>query len=338
MAIVKGDLLSGSEKLARCELLAAGFYGWFISNQAATDDFGRGRLAPAGLWAKVFEKRIDRGLVDVTPALIAAWFAEWERVGLVRVYLWSGEVWFEWVKFQGVAPTKQRYHRAPEPPWSSHVCVYRCQRSAKKYPKLLMAVECTTADAFGSRTADALGTYSVPSVFRSPPSSVPLRPLQTDLRTTAPGPRETDAGPGPKASEADEAENDLPGPPPPTPTNGNGATTTTQTSKARHKHPEDPWPTGEAIADYEARNGAGSAPGGEIAGQLTPLVRGQARAAGLTACVAWATLVRPSWRAYWGLEPGAPATHPNPSAADFRKHFGARGSASAERWSFIRSE
>lgn len=303
--------------------MAAGFYSWFISNQAATDDFGRGRLAPASLWAKVFEKRIDRGMTDVTPQLVAVWFGEWERVGLVRLYLWGGEAWFEWVNFQGVPPTKQRYHRAPEPPWGSHECSHRCQRSAKKFSKLLKSESCTTAAVLGSRTATALGTYSV---FRSPSSSVPLSssvpplPLQTD--TTAPrGALEGALGP----------DGDLfPGPPtepdPRPPVDPGGKT---RRPHRKHRNPDDPWPTGEAIADYEACNGAGSAPGGEIAGQLDVLVRAQADVHGTTAAGAWEQIVRPRWRAYWGLEvgPHPRADHPSPSAADFRKHFAGRRQA-----------
>jgi hypothetical protein len=318
VAIVKGDRLSASEKLATCELMAAGFYSWFISNQAVTDDFGRGRLAPATLWAKVFEKRIDRGLSDVTPGMVLSWFSEWERVGLVRVYVCGDEVWFEWVKFQGVPPTKQRYHRAPEPPWSAHACVHRCQRSGKKFPQTLRAVASTTADAFGSRTAAALGPYSVPSVFRSPsspPSSVPPLPLQTDYGLHLAPPN--DGG----AETGEFGALDLPPdtePEPPKPRTGRKAST-------KHRNPDDPWPTSEALADYEARNGAGSAPRAEVAGQLDGLVRAQAQAHGVKAGDAWTTYVRPAWRAYWGLDgKAATCTNQTPSAADFRKHFGAR--------------
>jgi hypothetical protein len=318
VAIVKGDLLSGSTKLATCELLAAGFYSWFISNQAATDDFGRGRLAPASLWAKVFEKRIDSGMTDVTPALIVDWFAEWERVGLVKLYHWGGEVWFEWVKFQGVAPTKQRYHRAPEPPGSNHTCSHRCSRSGKKFSKVLIPEPCTTADVFGSRESTGLGTYSVPSVFRSPPSptsSVPLLPLQT-TDTGAATPERGAAGP--------ESASELDLPPEPDPTSGNG-----HRPRQRRATKADPWPIDEALADYDAHNGAGAAPRGEIAGQLTPLVRAQAQAAGRSSAEAWAAIVRPRWRAYWGLDGGTPTDHPSPSAADFRKHFAGRGNGKA---------
>lgn len=315
MAIVKGDRLSASEKLATCELLAAGFYSWFISNQGVTDDFGRGRLAPAGLWSKVFEKRIDRGMTDVTPALIADWFAEWERVGLVRVYMWGGEAWFEWVNFQGVPPTKQRYHRAPASPWNAHTCAHRCSRSAKKFPQVFKAEPSTTADVFGSRdgsrtvakSGTELGSYSVPSVFRSPPSSVPLLPLQNGLRTTAPADRQTDAVAG---LVPDDADLDLPDPPGPT------RTRPVEKRKA-HKNPGDPWPSGEAVADYESRFGEGSASKpGRITGAIDPLVRAQALTRGLRAAETWSTIVRHAWRRYL-----RETTHPKPNPQDFVDTF-----------------
>lgn len=132
MGIVKGDKLSESDKLAQCSLLAAGYYTWFMTSEQ-TDDFGRGRLHPAILWSKVFAKRIEAGRTDVTVARVAGWFREYEEVGLIRVYECDGSTWFEWVKWHPKAPSKRRYHRAPEPPDSSHTHSTLCSQSGSRW-------------------------------------------------------------------------------------------------------------------------------------------------------------------------------------------------------------
>jgi len=64
------------------------------------------------------------------------------------------------------------------------------------------------------------------------------------------------------------------------------------------------WST-EACDDWNARYGAGSAPGSEIGANLKPLIGKHG----------W-DVVRRAWRRYlWE------STHPTPSASDFRKHF-----------------
>lgn len=106
--------------------------------------------------------------------------------------------------------------------------------------------------------------------------------------------------------------------------NGSAAAPATAPPPLRLTPPSEPKPakrggwTSEACDDWNARYGAGSAPGGKIAGGLSPLVKAQG----------WER-VRPAWRRYL-----AETTHPSPSAQDFASHFGdwrTRGQPEPER-------
>lgn len=170
MGVIKGDLLSESDKLAECSLVAAGFYSLFLANSEITDDFGRFRLLPELLLAKAFAKRLDRGKRDVTAKRIMEWFGEYERVGLIRTWKHDGSTWAEWTNWQAKPPSKRRFHRAPEPPWSDHEHSTTCSQSGSRWA----AVRQTN----GSRTA-AGGAPSPCSpcspVVETPPSP-PSRP------------------------------------------------------------------------------------------------------------------------------------------------------------------
>ncbi|HEX6038882.1 hypothetical protein [Longimicrobium sp.] len=82
------------------------------------------------------------------------------------------------------------------------------------------------------------------------------------------------------------------------------------------KKPRAPSVQAEAVQDYEQRFGAGSAPGGRIAGVMTRLVEHQAAARSEEPYPCWSGWVRPAWRRYL-----AETTHPAPNVNDFAQHF-----------------
>lgn len=126
MAIVKGDRLPESEKLAKCSLLAAAFYPWFLGARFV-DDFGRFRLLVPVIWATLFHRRPDVKLRHVQ-----GWFGEYVKVGLLQIYEGPDGQLAEWSNWMGMPTSKQRFHRQPEPPWSTHVCSTRCENSRNR--------------------------------------------------------------------------------------------------------------------------------------------------------------------------------------------------------------
>lgn len=324
MAVVKGDKLAGSDKLARCEYTAALAYAWFISNQGVTDDFGRGRLAPHSLWTKVFEKRIEAGVLDITPEMIRGWFDEYHRVGLIRVYRTGGtagsggERWFEWVNFQGVPPSHRRFHRAPEPPWSAHEHAHRCSRSSNKFSNVVSNEEVAT-QAVSKPLASRCPSTSSSVLLSSSPSSVPLSssvPLRPNGTDTDYGLTEHAANGAACPGQADLDLADL-------------DDALTALAKAKRKKPHtngnghhQTWPTAQAIDDWHERYGAGSGHPKAIVSHIHKLVTAQAKAKGITPAEAWSDVVRPAWRRYLGLDGKAGTTHPSPGPAEFSAHFG----------------
>jgi hypothetical protein len=140
MGVIKGDRLAASDKLSQLSPLAAGHYSLFLSNSRITDDFGRFHLFYHRIWVEAFARRLElaqlgRTVDVVTLDMVRGWFAEYIEAGLVRVYESHGSEWAEWTNWQRKPKSKERFHRAPEPPESRHKHSAACGRTAKAWAK-----------------------------------------------------------------------------------------------------------------------------------------------------------------------------------------------------------
>jgi hypothetical protein len=152
MGVIKGDLLAKSDKLSQVSATASGHYSAFLTNARITDDFGRVHLFFHGIWVSAFERRLElaeRGEKrdPVTLKMVRDWFREYEEAGLLKTYEVGGRFWAEWTNWQRKPASKERFHRAPEPPWSVHEHSPACVRTATLYDG--------SARTRGSREADA---------------------------------------------------------------------------------------------------------------------------------------------------------------------------------------
>jgi hypothetical protein len=100
------DRLWESKKLARCSRDAALAYPWIF---LVADDHGRFEYDPRRIWSKVFGKRNDVSLRQVS-----AWLDEYWKLGLLVRYHMDGDLAY-WTGFQGRPPSQRRESDYPDP-------------------------------------------------------------------------------------------------------------------------------------------------------------------------------------------------------------------------------
>jgi hypothetical protein len=100
------DRIWVSQKLAKCSLKAALAYPWIY---LVADDWGRFEFLHRVIWGKVFG-----GRTDVKAAHVAAWLAEYRRVGLLDIYEADGRFVAEWCGFVGPPPSKRSVSLLPD--------------------------------------------------------------------------------------------------------------------------------------------------------------------------------------------------------------------------------
>ena len=59
---------------------------------------------------------------------VRKWLEEYRTVGLLALYESDGQIFAEWVNFQ---QHSRRFHRSPEPPWSTHEHSTRCGKTGR---------------------------------------------------------------------------------------------------------------------------------------------------------------------------------------------------------------
>lgn len=93
------DRIWESGKLEDCSRAAAMAYPWIF---LVADDHGRFEYHPRRIWTKVFGRRADVTLEEVT-----AWLDEYWRVGLLIRYHIDGDL-AHWYRFKGRKPSERR--------------------------------------------------------------------------------------------------------------------------------------------------------------------------------------------------------------------------------------
>lgn len=101
------DRLWESRKLAACSVKAALAYPWIY---LVADHWGRFELLPRAIWGKVFGARGG----DIKAREVAAWLAEYERVGLLVAYEVDGRRIARWTRFVGPPPARRRPSLLPD--------------------------------------------------------------------------------------------------------------------------------------------------------------------------------------------------------------------------------
>ena len=169
--IVRGDRLAESERVNRLSLAHAGLWALVLSNPKLLDDFGCMRWSEAQVVATVFPRRHPSPRRAVRSFMRAV-----EDAGLIEVHSVEGQDFAAVRNWCGVEPARRKYHRAPLPPSSTHVCgEHPCARDGARVASLWrqgpIAETPRDDDRMEAREDTRLSVPSVPPAPSGPPGS-----------------------------------------------------------------------------------------------------------------------------------------------------------------------
>lgn len=184
MSVVRADRIGESRKLDGCSLAGFLSYAYFVA--ALRDDFGRFRFS-ARLSLTVLAPR-DRA--DLDEQIVRALLDEYRAAGLLQTWEQDGVTWAEWT---GAVPRGNRFHRTPEPPWSTHTCTPRCEKTGRA-----MAKRWGNGGASMTASGDTQGSADVTPGDRSgevgPSRALPFSPSPPSPSTATTPPQPPSAG------------------------------------------------------------------------------------------------------------------------------------------------